>query len=64
MEHVQYKEPSYFVPLDKMYLGAKVAAAVSNNTHGFSQQRCLGFFIKGISDMFEISIHMQCAKNI
>lgn len=59
IENVQYRNPSNFVPLHKIYLGAKVSAAVENNTHGLSksdleafQKRCLGFLIESVNQIY------------
>lgn len=49
--NVQYRDPSNFVLLNEIYLGPKVAAAVTNNTHGLSKQnqkRCLSFLIESV----------------
>lgn len=58
IEIVQYRNASNFVPLHRIYLGAKVSAAVENNTHGLSkpdleafQKRCLGFLIESVNQI-------------
>ena len=58
VENVKYRDPSYFVPLDRIYFGAKVTAAIANNTHGLSQpnleafrKRCLGFLIESVNQI-------------
>ena len=65
IENIQYGKPSNFVPLRRIYLGAKVSAAVENKTHGLTkldleafQKRCLNFLIESVHQIYiyEISI--------
>lgn len=55
---MQYRDPSNFVPLNKLYLGPKVAAAVTNSTLGLTnqnleafQKRCLSFLIESVNQI-------------
>lgn len=58
VENVQYRDPSNFVPLNELYLGPKVAAAVTNSTLGLTnqnleafQKRCLSFLIESVNQI-------------
>lgn len=60
LKDVQYKNPSKFVPIEKMYLGAKVTVALaSTNTHNVSLEqlnsfrlRCLEFLIESVHQIY------------
>ena len=59
IENIQYRNPSNFVPLHRIYLGAKVSAAVENKSHGLSkpeleafQKRCLEFLIESVNQIY------------
>ena len=58
VQDVQYRNPSHFLPLNEIYLGGKVTAAIAQNTHGLSrpsleefQKRCLNFLVESVSQI-------------
>ncbi|KAL3224003.1 hypothetical protein MRX96_027070 [Rhipicephalus microplus] len=59
LSDVQYKDPAKFLPLEKIYLGAKPTAALSGGTHGLNDDqihnfrlRCLEFFIEAARQIY------------
>ncbi|KAG0420405.1 hypothetical protein HPB47_003508 [Ixodes persulcatus] len=60
VEDIQYKNPTYFVPLEQMYLGANVAMSLSSPSLKVSQEqvrffklRCLEFLIEGVGQIMQ-----------
>ncbi|XP_063230874.1 uncharacterized protein LOC134535624 [Bacillus rossius redtenbacheri] len=60
IEDVQFKNPKYFLPLENMYLGAKVNSLLAKGMAGLTKEalhgfriRCLEFFIEAASQIYK-----------
>lgn len=60
VEDIQYRNPTYFVPLEQMYLGANVAMSLSSPSLKVSQKqvrffklRCLVFLIEEVGQVMQ-----------
>lgn len=55
LDKINYKDPSNFLPLDEMYLGAKVSISINSLTtecdKNTFRKRCLQFFIEAASQI-------------
>lgn len=69
---VQFKDPTKFLPLDFMYIGAKPTAALASNLHGLDKSqihnfrlRCLEFFIEAAHQIHQrFSLKSDLMKNL
>lgn len=58
IEYVNYKNPDNFVPIENLYMGAKVTAAISQSQHPESDVKAfklkiLDFYVEGVTQIYK-----------